>query len=90
MKTVKMEPNTKQFLTQEELGRTQAMHNEFNKLKSHLADVSLQKHGILKQIDLLRGDFSQHENELMTKYGNDAIINIQTGEITRKQKDGTD
>ena len=63
-----MEPNNKQFLTEEELGKTQAMHTEFNKLKTHLADVSLQKHGLLKQIDLLRNDFAQHENELMAKY----------------------
>lgn len=85
-----MEPNNKQFLTEEELGKTQAMHNEFNKLKAHLADVSLQKHGLLKQIDFLRNDFSQHENSLMEKYGTDAVINIQTGEITRKQPDGKD
>jgi hypothetical protein len=90
MKTIKMEPNNKQFLTEEELGKTQAMHNEFNKLKAHLADISLQKHGLLKQIDLLRSDFSQHENGLMAKYGNDAIINIQTGEITRSKTDGKD
>lgn len=83
-----MEPNNKQFLTEEELGKTQTMHNEFNKLKAHLADVSLQKHGVLKQIDLLRNDFAQHENELMAKYGHDAVINIQTGEITRNQPDG--
>lgn len=73
------------FLTEEELSKTQAMHNEFNKLKLQLADVSMQKHTILKQIDLLRGDFSKHENELMSIYGTDAIINIQTGEITTKQ-----
>jgi hypothetical protein len=85
MKTVKTEPNTKQFLTEEELSKTQSMHTEFNKMKSHLADVSLQKHSVLKQIDLLRSDFSEHENALMLKYGDDAIINIQTGEITRKQ-----
>ncbi len=83
-----MEPNNKQFLTEEELGKTQAMHTEFNKLKTHLADVSLQKHGLLKQIDLLRNDFAQHENELMAKYGTDAVINIQTGEITRNEPDG--
>jgi hypothetical protein len=90
MKNIKMEPKGKQFLTEDELGKTQAMHSEFNKLKVHLAEVSLQKHSVLKQIDLLRADFSQHENELMAKYGTDAVINIQTGEITRKEPDGKD
>ncbi len=90
MKTIKMEPTNTQFLTEEELRTTQIMHNEFNKLKLHLAETSLQKHGLLKQIDLLRNDFSQHENILMEKYGTDAVINIQTGEITRNQHDVKD
>jgi hypothetical protein len=53
-----------------------------------LAEVSLQKHGTLKQIDLLREDFANHESELMSKYGIDAVINIQTGEITKNKQDG--
>jgi hypothetical protein len=83
-----MESNNKQFLTKEELSKTQAMHTEFNKLKLQLAEVSLQKHGTLKQIDLLREDFANHESELMSKYGIDAVINIQTGEITKNKQDG--
>lgn len=72
------------FLTKEELEATQAMHNEFNKLKIQLADVELQKHGLLKHIDMLRLEFQKHEKGLMDKYGEDAIINIQTGEVTKK------
>jgi hypothetical protein len=72
------------FLTKEELDATQAMHNEFNKLKIQLADVELQKHGLLKHIDMLRLEFQQHEKGLMDKYGEDAVINLQTGEVTKK------
>ncbi len=86
MKAVKDESGEKQYLLKDELEKTQMMHTEFNKLKSHLAEVSLQKHGILKQIDLLRGEFARHENELMEKYGVDAVINIQTGEVTKKEQ----
>lgn len=88
MKKIKMEPTGNQFLTEDELSKTQAMHSEFNKLKKNIAEVSLQKHSLLKQVDLLRDEFSKHENELMAKYGTDAVINIQTGEITRKEPDG--
>jgi len=72
------------FLTKEELERTQSMHNDFNKLKMQLGDVELQKQGILKQVDMLKNFFAEHEKELMTKYGEDAVINIQTGEVTKK------
>lgn len=72
------------FLTKEELEATQAMHNEFNKIKIQLADVELQKHGLLKHIDMLRLEFQKHEKGLMDKYGEDAVINLQTGEVTKK------
>lgn len=88
-KTIKMNPeaNANQ-LTEAELTKTQAMQNDFNKLKTHLADTELQKHSILRQIDLLRESFAEHEHHLISKYGKDAIINIQTGEVTRKEENG--
>jgi hypothetical protein len=72
------------FLTKEELETTQAMHNEFNKIKMQIADVELQRASLLKQVDLLRDEFSKHEKGLMDTYGEDAVINIQTGEVTKK------
>jgi hypothetical protein len=33
---------------------------------------------------MLKGFFAEHEKELMTKYGEDAVINMQTGEVTKK------
>ena len=72
------------FLTKEELEKTQAMHGDFNKLKMQLGDVELQKQGILKQVDMLKNFFADHEKELMAKYGEDAVINMQTGEVTKK------
>lgn len=72
------------FLTKEELEKIQAMHNEFNRLKIQVADAELQKQSALRNIELLRGEFSKHEQELMAKYGEDAVINVQTGEVTKK------
>lgn len=72
------------FMTKEELEKTQGMHNEFNKMKMQLADVELQKHGLIRAIDMLRVEFSTHEKMLMDKYGEDAVINVQTGEVTKK------
>lgn len=72
------------FLTKEELEKIQAMHNEFNRLKIQVADAELQKQSVLRNIELLRGEFSKHEQELMAKYGEDAVINVQTGEVTKK------
>ncbi len=73
------------ILTQEELAKIQEMNNEFTKAKLALGDLEMQKQNILKSIEALRADFAKHEIELIDKYGQDAVINVQTGEVTKKQ-----
>lgn len=72
-------------LTEEELKSIQEMNAEFNKAKLGLGDLELQKQGLLKHIDVIRDGFTKNELELIQKYGADAVINIQTGEVTKKQ-----
>lgn len=69
-------------VTQEELQIIQSMTGDFNKAKAALGDMALQKHELLGRIDKLKIQFSMHEEKLIEKYGKDAIINVQTGEIT--------
>ena len=72
-------------LTPEELGKIQEMNNEFAKAKMAIGDLEMQKQNILKAVDVLRGEFSKQEMELIAKYGQDSVINVQTGEVTKKQ-----
>lgn len=74
-----------QFLTEEELKKIQEMNAEFNKAKISLGDAELQKQATLKHIEKIREGFATNELELIQKYGTDAVINIQTGEVTKKQ-----
>jgi hypothetical protein len=71
-------------VTQEELTKIQELNAEFSKAKMAIGDVELQKHNILRVIDELKLQFSAHENLLIEKYGADAVINVQTGEVTKK------
>lgn len=73
-------------VTQEELKKIQSMNADFNKAKMALGDIELQKQGILDSINMMRAEFSEHEKMLIEKYGKDAVINVQTGEVTKKQK----
>jgi hypothetical protein len=75
----------KTFITQEELSTIQNMNSDFAKAKMALGDMELQKQTLLKAIDELKKDFSKHEMTLIEKYGSDAVINMQTGEVTKKQ-----
>lgn len=71
-------------VTQEELTKIQELNSEFNKAKMAIGDVELQKLNIVRHIEELKAQFSAHEQSLIEKYGADAVINIQTGELTYK------
>jgi hypothetical protein len=73
------------FITKEELTKIQEMNSDFNKAKMAIGDIELQKQGIIRHIDAMKVEFSQHEKMLIEKYGQDSVINIQTGEVTQKQ-----
>ena len=73
------------FATEEELKNIREMNTDFSKAKMNLGDLELQKQSLIKYIDNIKDVFSKHEKILMEKYGEDAVINIETGEITKKQ-----
>ena len=72
-------------VTQEELTKIQELNSDFNKAKTAIADAELQKQAMIRIIDELKVQFSLHEKLLIEKYGKDAVINIQTGEVTQKE-----
>jgi hypothetical protein len=75
-----------QKATQEEIAKIQEMNSKFNQGKIALGECELQKQTIIRHIEELKLQFSQHEKVLIDKYGADAVINIQTGEITKNTK----
>ena len=70
-----------------ELEALQSLNTEFNKLKTQLGDLALQKHGACLREEELKSEFALLEKDLMTKYGKDAVINLETGEIKEKEKE---
>ena len=74
----------KNYVLQEELDKIQAMNADFAKAKMALGELELNKQGVLNQINAMRQDFYDYEKMLITKYGQDSVINLQTGEVTKK------
>mgnify|MGYP000891861020 CR=1 FL=1 len=72
-------------VTEEELKKIQELNADFTKSKNALGDLELQKQNIFQHIDMLRKEFAFNEKSLIEKYGEDAVINIQTGEVTKRQ-----
>jgi hypothetical protein len=74
-------------LTDEELETIQQMNTEYSQLKNSIAEIEMQKYATLNAIESLREKFSNHERLLVSKYGIDVVINLKTGDITKKEKE---
>jgi hypothetical protein len=74
-------------LLKEELELLQQLSKDYTKAKNTLGDLELRKHDILKDIETIRGISEDNEKKLMSKYGADSVINIQTGAITKKPQE---
>jgi hypothetical protein len=68
-------------LTNEELKTLQSSVKELNSLKIKLGETILHQQGIMNKIASLREDSSKQEELLINKYGEDSVINIETGEV---------
>ena len=63
------------------------MNNAFNQLKLKIADTVLTKEHLLGEVAKLKEDYKSVEEKLTEKYGQDAVIDIQTGDISEKEKE---
>jgi len=73
-------------ITDDELAKVQSFVTEFNTLKMQIGDAALAQCNLVAQVDSLKEEYNKYELELMEKYGKDAILNVQTGAITRKEE----
>jgi hypothetical protein len=73
-------------ITDDELAKVQSFVTEFNTLKMQIGDAALAQCNLVAQVDSLKEEYNKYELELMKKYGEDAILNVQTGAITRKEE----
>ena len=72
-------------LTDNELSQIQELKSECAKNKSAIGDLELQKRSIFERMDVIQNEFSKVEKKLMKKYGEDSVVNLQTGEVTKKE-----
>jgi len=74
----------KMYVLKEELDKIQGMNADFAKAKMALGELELNKQGIFNQINAMKMEFAEYEKMLISKYGQDSVINLQTGEVTKK------
>tara|TARA_R100000935_G_scaffold52778_1_gene80180 strand:- start:81 stop:350 length:270 start_codon:yes stop_codon:yes gene_type:complete len=72
-------------LTAEELTLLQKLQQEFNGAKMNLGDTLLQQSKLMETVEVIKKKFGEQELILMEKYGKDAVINLETGEVSEKE-----
>ena len=81
-KTIRMGSAT--MLTPEELSELQKNYGHVQGLKMRIGDTELQKQNLIQQVNQMAAILNQIEKKMVEKYGEDAIINIESGRITYK------
>ena len=71
-------------LEKEELNILQKLSTDLQKLKNNIAELEIQKYDNLDKVNTLKSMFLEEEKKLIEKYGAEARINLQTGEVTQK------
>lgn len=68
-------------LTEEQLKEIQEINNEFLQCKVGIADAELNKKNLLIKLEELQAQFKGIEAKLIEEYGQDAVIDLKTGEV---------
>jgi hypothetical protein len=75
-----------QHLTEQEHNFIKEGSANYTKVKIALGEIELQKQGLLEQAKLIVNSFNDNEKILIEKYGANAVINMQTGKVSQKEK----
>ena len=70
-------------LEEKELKSLRDLNSEFQTLKTQLGELEIQKSSVLKRVDSIRVEFESLENELINKYGEKSVINLEHGTVTQ-------
>ena len=74
-------------LTKKELETVQGLVNEFNQTKIKLGDTVISQAALLKKVEELKAVYAKQEKVLIKKYGEDTVINIETGDVSEKPEE---
>lgn len=71
-------------IKKEELETLQKLQSIISRGKESIANFELQKHFALMEVARATVEMSNLNNTLVEKHGEDAVVNVKTGDITNK------
>jgi hypothetical protein len=81
---VKKQLKSARRLTPEEFQRLRGTFDSHDKTITRIGAIEMEKAILMDQAFSLRGEINTIEAEMKSKYGEDCVINFQTGEVTHK------
>ena len=75
------------YLTKEELDDIKKVIQDLNSAKLKLADNILEQENVKKVLGIIKTKLVEKEKVLITKYGSDAQISLETGKVSKKAKE---
>jgi len=79
---------TIQKLEEQELKSLQELNTRYGKIKIILGEMELKKADAIEEVKEIKHLFVIEEKKLIDKYGADTVVNLQSGEITKKEANG--
>ena len=76
-------------LEEQQFEKLKQLNTALIHLKLEIGDVEIRKSALLREIDGVRTLMLEQEQELVKEYVPDAVINMQTGEVTQKENEST-
>ena len=77
----------KQKLTEEQLNKVQELNQKFLQLKVQIADAEVNKAKAIGELNDTQEEFRVFEKTLMEEYGQNAVIDLRTGEVKPPEKE---
>jgi|2_EtaG_2_1085320.scaffolds.fasta_scaffold40806_3 hypothetical protein len=77
-----------QKLEEQELKNLQELNARYGKIKIIIGEMELKKADAIEEVKEIKHLFVIEEKKLIDKYGADTIVNLQSGEITKKEENG--
>ena len=73
-------------VSKEQLELLQGLQKQFNDSKFEIADLEIKKADLISGIADIKEKFAEQEKSLMEEFGQNAIINLQTGEVKEEEE----
>ncbi len=77
-------------LSEKQLKEVQDLNQTFLQIKVRIADAEVSKNKSIQELDVIQQKFSEVEKKLIEEFGDNASIDLKTGDVKLPEKENKD